>query len=172
MMRHSMLYNSKTNEWVGGSKLTLSTHTFTNEFNPVEELRNAFANIKKGDKLTFRQEYAIESLWHEILHAKTQTKPMILNQLQIKSMETVNQFIARHTYHKFIERLGGRAFNQEEVLENGYGYKSWIADFRKFLKEKNISEQKAVEFLTPHLMSDYTTLESKIRELFKQEENP
>lgn len=171
LMQHSMLYQPATNEWVGGSTLTFSTKTFLSGFNPAEELRNALGNIKKGGKLTFNQEYAMESLWHEILHAKTKSKPTKLGEKEVRSMETVNQFVARHTYNKFIERLGGKAYNQEEILEKGYGYKSWISEFRKELKSKGISEKKAVEFLEPHLMSNYKNLGDVIKELFSQQDS-
>lgn len=166
LMQHSMSYRLSTNEWVGGSTLSFSTNTFGNGFNPAEELRNALGNIKKGNKLTFNQEYAMESLWHEILHAKTKSKPVNLNDIEVKAMETTNQFVARHTYNNFIERLGGKAYNQEEVLDKGYGYSRWIKDFREKLKTHNISEQKALDFLTPYLMSDYKIIHKKINELF------
>lgn len=166
MMQHSMSYRPYTNEWVGGSTISFSTNTFRNGFNPAEELRNALGNIKIGNKLTFNQEYAMESLWHEILHAKTKTQPVKLNSIEVRNMETVNQFVARHTYHTFIEKLGGKANNQQDILEKGYGYSSWIDSFRNDLKSKNISEQKAVDFLEPHLMNDYKTMGQKIRELF------
>lgn len=133
---------------------------------PLNELKGAFAAIKKGDKLNFNQEYALESLWHEILHAKTKSKPKILSNPQVKSIETVNQFVARHTYDGFINRLGGKAYNKKEILDKGYGYNSWISDFRGKLKERKIPEEKAVEFLQPHLMNDYSTLGLRIYELF------
>lgn len=168
-MQHSMSYTPSTMEWAGGSKISISSHTFKIDgvdFNPLNELKGAFAAIKKGDKLNFNQEYALESLWHEILHAKTKSKPKILSKKQVKSMETVNQFVARHTYDGFINRLGGKAYNKKEILDKGYGYNSWISDFRGKLKKMKIPEEKAVEFLQPHLMNDYSTLGLRIYELF------
>lgn len=170
LMQHSMNYNPKTKEWSSKSTISISNHTFIikgKEFNPMEELKGAFGAIKKRQQLTFNQEYAVESLWHEILHAKSKTKPTKLFSWQIKSMETVNQFVARHTYDDFLKRLGGTASHKNDILENGYGYESWISDFRTKLKAKKISEKKAVEFLQPHLMNDYSNLSTKISELFK-----
>lgn len=171
MMQHSMAYRPSTGEWVGGSTITLSSNTFTIsgiEFNPLEELRGALGAIKKGTELTFNQEYAVESLWHEILHAKTKTKPNRLSSYQTQNMETINQFVARNTYNGFLEKLGGKAYNQFDILDRGYGYSSWITNFRNELRKKNISEVKAVEFFTPHLLKDYSNLGDKIKEFFKQ----
>jgi hypothetical protein len=38
-------------------------------FNPLHEIKGAIAAIKQQTPFTFQQEYALESLWHEILHA-------------------------------------------------------------------------------------------------------
>ncbi|HUH26421.1 MAG TPA: phage minor head protein [Flavobacterium sp.] len=172
MMQHSMAYRPSTGEWSGGSSITLSSNTFSiggNAFNPLEELRGALGAIKKGTELTFNQEYAVESLWHEILHAKTKTKPFRLSSFQVQNMETINQFVARHSYSDFIERLGGKAYHKAEILDKGYGYSKWITDFRNELKRREIPEEKAVEFFTPHLMKEYSSLGTKIREFFNQQ---
>ncbi|MGP6534319.1 phage head morphogenesis protein, partial [Ornithobacterium rhinotracheale] len=170
LMQHSMSYNTRTNEWASGSKISISNQTSWNGFNPLNELKGAFGAIKNNQSLTFNQEYAIESLWHEILHAKTKSKPQNLSSEQIKKMEITNQFVARNTYHTFLEKLGGKAYNQKEILENGYGYRNWVADFRKELKNKKISDEKATKFLEPHLMSDYGNLGEKMKELLSPKE--
>jgi SPP1 gp7 family putative phage head morphogenesis protein len=167
MMQHSAFVDMATMKRKGGSILTISSHNFEmpEHFNPLNELMAGMEAIKDGRQLTFNQEYAFEALWHEILHAKTNTKFYRLTSSQVRSMETVNQFVARHTYPQLIEAFGGNASNQDKILEDGYGYKSWVKNFRSDLKKKNIDEKKAVEFLQPHLMKDYSTLGSKIKEL-------
>lgn len=166
MMQHSMSYKSKTMEWLGGSTLSVSTNTFSTGFNPANELRGALTAIAKGEKLTFNQEYSVESLWHEILHARTVSPPTKLTRLQTEHMETVNQFVARNTYDEFLKLLGGKASHKADILENGYGYKTWVANFRKRLAELGIYEKAAVKFLQPHLFSNYSNLGLKISELF------
>ncbi|WP_051269753.1 phage head morphogenesis protein [Flavobacterium suncheonense] len=169
LMQHSMKYSPATGKWVGGSTLSLSSHTFSSiDFNPLESFKTALGAIKKGEKLSFKQEYALESMWHEILHAKTKTAPVKLSPVGTKNMETINQFCARHTYPEFMERLGGKATHQKDILENGYGYREWISDFRQNLKEKGISEDKALNFFMPHLMQNYSTIGGKIREFFEE----
>lgn len=166
LMQHSMSYKRLSREWVGQSTISISSATFSNGFNPIEELRGALGAIKKGHKMTFNQEYSLESLWHEILHAKTKTKPYELSEFHKQRMETINQFVARHTYDKFIEKLGGKATNKADVLDNGYGYNSWITTFRGELSKRGIPESKALDFFTPHLMSDYYSIATKMREFF------
>lgn len=168
MMQHSMSYSPRTGDWVGGSKITLSSHEFSSiKFNPLEEFRNGLAAIKSGKTMTFNQEYAFESLWHEILHAKTKTSPQRLTSIGTKNMETINQFCARHTYPDFMKKLGGTAVHQNEILENGYGYKGWITDFRGTLKKLNIDEKKAAKDLMPFLMTDYSSVGRKTSEYLK-----
>lgn len=167
MMQHSMSYSPSTGKWVGGSKITLSSHEFSSlKFNPLEEFKGGLAAIKKGEKMTFNQEYSFESLWHEILHAKTKTKPTKLSPVGVKNMETVNQFCARHTYPDFIKKLGGEAVHQSEILDKGYGYQGWINDFRAKLKTHDIDEKQALKDLMPHLMNDYSSIGSKVNDFF------
>lgn len=141
MMQHTMYYNSLTKKWSSGSTIKVSTKTF-NGFNPAKELRAAFGAIKRGEKLTFNQEYSIESLWHEILHGKTKSPLYSLSPTGLRTMETVNQFCARHTYDGFLARLGGKAAHKEKILSDGYGYGSYINDFRATLKKYKISEKR------------------------------
>lgn len=169
MMQHSMKYRQRTNEWVSGSKLSISTNTFTTiGFNPADEFKGALEALKGGKALTFKQEYAMESMWHEILHARTKSAPVDLSKAKLKAMETVNQFTARHTYNEFLELLGGKAAHKKKILDDGYGYASWIKDFRKRLKDAGISESKALKELRPVLFRNYAEVEKAIEELFKK----
>lgn len=167
LMQHSIYGNEKKGEWIGKSTISISTNDF-GTFNPAKELKDALAAIKKGDALTFNQEYAIEALWHEILHAKTKTKPYQLTSIQRARMETANQFVARHTYPDFITRLGGKASNQKEILDNGYGYKKMISDFRNRLKEAGIKETDAVKKLQPVLFENYIKVGDELVNLVKK----
>jgi hypothetical protein len=162
LMQHSMAYHPQTKKWVGQSSISVSTNTFTRNFNPSNELAGAFGAIKNGKELTFNQEYAMESMWHEILHAKTLAPPTKLSSYQVEKMETVNQFVARHTYNEFIEAFGGKASNKQDILENGLGYRTWVKNFRTRLQELGIPEQKAVRDLMPILMDDYAKLASRL----------
>lgn len=174
LMQHSMSYSPATNEWVGKSTITLSSHEFTvkgEKFNPLEEIRGAFSSIKKGEKLSYKQEISIESLWHEILHAKSKTPPQNLSQIQVKTMETVNEFIARQTYDSFLEKLGGKAAHKNSIIEESYGYDEWIKDFRNELKYVKATDKEAVEALMPHLMKDYETLSVEKRKFLRAKQS-
>lgn len=169
LMQHSMKYSPSRGEWVGGSTISISSKTFQSiDFNPLQELKGAFGAIRNQKQMSFKQEYALESLWHEILHAKTQTKPAKLDSVQVKNMETINEFVARHTYDTFVEQLGGKAAHKEEVLKSGFGYSSWITAFRERLATAEIPEEKAVAYFSKHLMSDYQSLGGKIKNFFNE----
>lgn len=169
MMQHSMSYSPLKNDWVGGSKLTLSTHKFSSvDFDAGTEFKNALSSIKKGAELTYKQEISLQSMWHEILHAKTKTPPVRLNPIQNKNMETVNEFYARKTYPEFIKQLGGKSIHQKEVIENGFGYSGWIKEFRNKLKEADIDEDFAAKELYEPLMTNYSSCGKAINELFEK----
>ena len=101
--------------------------------------------ISTGVDLTFKQEYALESLWHEIRHAAAVGWKNLRNKtpVRVTSMEIINQFCARHSYQSFVKSLGGKAVNAKDIIETGYGYKTYVANFRDLLKRLKVTEAKA-----------------------------
>ncbi len=126
------------------------------EFNPIQEVKGALSAIKQGNTLTFNQEYAIESLWHETLHAKAKGWTDYNNKTNLKRvhMETLNQFCARNTYPEFLKRLGGQAEHQAEIKAHGYGYGSYLRNFRAMLKHFEIDETEACQYILPRLLTE------------------
>ena len=146
-----------------GNILTVHNHNFqvrrgmeVEQFNPAREVRDASRAIASGQKLTFNQEYAMESLWHETLHAKAKgwVNRSRRTENTVMQMETVNQFVARHTYPLFIERFGGQAIHLESVLEEGYGYGRYVRNFRAILDHYHIDEAATVEALKRPLFEE------------------
>ena len=171
LMQVSTLYNPKTKQWSSQTALSISTHDFSlsgTVYNPVEQLRGALSSLRSGTALTFDQEYAIEALWHEILHARSATPPRKLKDYQVREMETLNQFVARHTYSELLGLFGVSPVHVEAILEKGYGYKEWVANFRAKLKSLGIAEEQAVADLTPALMDDYEEIYGKVNAYLKR----
>lgn len=93
-------------------------------FNPLHEVKGAMKAITEKTALTFNQEYALESVWHEFRHAaavgwkNVNLKTPVL----INSMEVINQFCARLSYPSFIRGLGGKASHAKK----NYGERLWL----------------------------------------------
>jgi hypothetical protein len=101
-------------------------HVVYQGFNSQRDLFGAMACCATRQPMTQEQEYALESLWHEIWHNR-QKSITALNKLTSahpvrRFAETLNQAVARLTYPTFVERLGGRSAHQQWVIEHGYGY--------------------------------------------------
>ena len=105
------------------------------EWNPLQELKGAISAIRKGDKLTFKQEYAIESLWHEIRHAGAVGYVDInkRSSRRTKAMECINQFCARRSYVGFLKSIGGKSNNRDSIILDGYGYRSTLKNFQNII---------------------------------------
>ena len=140
---------------------------------PFTRLKNALNKIRKGEELKFEEEYAIESFYHEILHVKAKGfEPLRPHFTGIDhkrtAMETINQFVSRNEYATFIERLGGKASHQENILENGSGYKVWVGRFRELLKKANVTDSDAYKHFSKKLIEGkYGDLESELYKFFK-----
>ena len=79
------------------------------------------------------------------------------------AMETINQFVSRHDYRIFIERLGGKAEHHDFVLNNGTGYSTWVTNLRNFVQKANIDETKIVGYFRDKLLnSPYDSLDDEL----------
>lgn len=114
-------------------------------FNPLHEVKGAMKAISEKTALTFNQEYALESVWHEFRHAAAVgwknvnlKTPVLMN-----SMEVINQFCARLSYPSFIRGLGGKASHAKKIMEKGYGYGRRVSNFCTLLKQMKVSQKSA-----------------------------
>lgn len=89
--------------------------------------------------LTRDEEYALESLWHEIWYNRQtgMEKAVKLSRYHPVRLfaETLNQAVARLTYPRFVEHLGGKAIHQDWVLQHGYGYAGNVARLWRVIGE-------------------------------------
>lgn len=108
-------------------------------FNSRRDLFGALACCAKRQPMTPEQEYALESLWHEIWHNRQTGMDKAANLSRYHPVrrfaETLNQAVARLTYPRFVEHLGGKAIHQEWVLHHGYGYALSVARLWRVIGE-------------------------------------
>ncbi len=77
-------------------------------YKPTIDLVSAIEKLGSEIALTFTEEYALETLWHEITHAMTGVFSERL-ELGIEPLnEGIVQLSARHNYHKLADVLGIR----------------------------------------------------------------
>lgn len=131
----------------GRFKVSTHTHSMRNgkTFNAAEELKSAWNKLAEGKDLTWNEEYACESLWHEITHNRQ--KRSSLGDVGLRYMETVTQWTARRTYHEMLESLGGSADHQADIKKNGLGYGHWVKNFDRLLEALGIDEAVLLSFM-------------------------
>jgi SPP1 gp7 family putative phage head morphogenesis protein len=110
-------------------------------FTPHKHLKDAWNKLSEGKPLIWHEEYAVESLWHEIVHnrqkiAYTGGQQTILT----RSMEIVTQWTARRTYPEFLQSLGAKPLHLESIKKDGLGYGYYIKNFDRLLKTLKIDE--------------------------------
>ena len=113
-------------------------------FSPANDLILAMQKIQDGSKLTFNNEYAVETLWHEIMHGITGIElkryPMNIEPLQ----EGIVQIIARHSYHELLTELGAKPIFQQEIIASGLAYPNVTSNLLYLF---NLSGINALEIL-------------------------
>jgi hypothetical protein len=135
-------------------------------FDAGSSLVCAFTKSSVAEPLTIHEEYAIEGLWHEILHNKSaniSVIPSIRGQAHDRMIiEAVNQLVARHTYASFMqELLGIPAIHTEWVLTNGYGYDIYVTNLRTLLTLIS-HEEPFIKNAHAELMTGYQDFTNRI----------
>ena len=141
-----------------------------NNFNPLRDLKSGWNKLAKGKTLTFNEEYAFESLWHELTHSRQKPGDLGVGETpQRLIMEIFTQWTARRTYPRLLEALGGKATHQAEILKKGYGYGDEIGNFDRLLESLNIKDEE----LLPELQRIMATVsradyDSELKELLAE----
>ena len=109
--------------------------------------------------MAFNEEYAIEALWHEILHIKSKNTKILpsidsTDGFSRSVAETINQLIARNSYGKLLANWGRKPLFVKQIMEQGHSYKYTLQNLRELLSKAN----KA-------LMKDYTDIDVKINSI-------
>lgn len=123
-------------------------------FNPLHEVKEAMKSIAAKIPLSFNQEYAIESLWHEIRHAGAVGWKDIRKRTEdlTAAMECINQFCARRSYGKFLRAIGGSVSHKKEIIKSGYGYNRSVRHFEEMLAALNVSSSEAYAHFSKMIM--------------------
>lgn len=151
----------------GDGRFFVSTAT-NSGFNAWAELQGALAAAKQGKPLTFNQEYALESLWHEINHNRQSGLASInhlsRSDLPTQLMETVNQFTSRHTYTDLLAGMGVTAAHQPQILANGIGYYDYVRNLRTLIAAIGADEAAVAQALTQynHTAKSFLTIDDDI----------
>lgn len=125
-------------------------------FAPLQDLKGAMRGIAERRKLTFREEYAIESLWHEIRHAGAKGWRNVKFSKEDEyrlPMEVINQFCARRSYGELVKALGGKMYNQAEIIANGYGYGVGVSNLNSILEYYGIKPQNLYRYFKDRIQT-------------------
>lgn len=140
-----------------------------------EKLIEAFERIRAGKGLTKELELSIQSLDHELLHAKAKKGVRLFGHGQVKgdynrtAMETMNEFASRTRYNKFLERLGGKAKHQGNIIKAGDGYQDWERRLQAFIDKAKLDKNAVgAEFETILTNESYANMDNLLYEFFKK----
>ena len=164
--RYFMATDSRGTFWLN-AKTFAASH---GGFNALHDLKTAWNKLARGEELTFNEEYACESLWHELTHNRQKPGDLGKGETpQRRVMEIITQWTARRTYPRLLESLGGKAAHQKEILKKGYGYGRRIQNFDRLLEALEIKDEELLPELL-RLMDTVSTADydGELKELLAQ----
>ena len=107
-------------------------------FAPAEELLSAFKKLKAGQAMTLKEEYMIESLYHESVHSMAGDALLKVEHLTKRLVETTTQLYARAKYRTILDAFGVDAVNYETIQIHGFGYRSECNAIRRIFTENGV----------------------------------
>lgn len=110
-------------------------------FNPARNLVDAIDIAKKSGKLSFVQEYAFETLNHELTHAKQG-----VDRTNSSAQEMITQWISRRTYPDLVKKFGGQVNNLNEIKVNGLGYASVVSNFDELIRKAGVKDEEKLAY--------------------------
>lgn len=123
----------------------LSSRSYTDpkmgKFTPHLHLKEAWNKIAGGKPMSWHEEYAVESLWHEIIHNRQKLAYLgSPKSIRTRIMEICTQWTARRTYPDFLKSLGASPSHLASIKVDGLGYGYYIKNFDRLLSVLNIDE--------------------------------
>jgi hypothetical protein len=135
--------------------------------NYEQPLLSALQNFKNKVPLSKEDEMVLLALWHELTHLRTKDVFKVFVQLSAPErllLETITEFIARHTYDEFFEilRPNTKPNYQKELIEEALGYNRSVRRFRYVLQRFKINEKEAVKELESILFEDCQNIRKRL----------
>ena len=167
--REGAIYFSNADELIAG-------------FKPASLLAQAMEKAKVGEALSFYEEYAVEMLWHEMIHGITCIKTGRVS-LELEPLtEGVVQLIARHTYIGLMAEIGALSNHQASIIANGLAYPNVTGNLIALIKAAGLQSQDIADALLDDPLTWESTLirmigeplqirPSKVRYLLNKAEN-
>ncbi len=110
-------------------------------------------NIQLKNITTLKQEIALSTLNHEIMHNYNKVGNVRLSTSETKTMELANEFIARKTLPEFMERLGGELQNKELInTRRNTGYNTMVVNYDKLIEWTGTDTQRVIKTVKEHLI--------------------
>jgi hypothetical protein len=102
-------------------------------FAPALELTKAIEKINAKQALTFNEEYAVETLWHEMMHGRASHHGLPAHPKIRHSIEGVHQWLSRQTYHELLEALNLMPNHQQAIIQAGLAYQQEVSNLTVLL---------------------------------------
>jgi SPP1 gp7 family putative phage head morphogenesis protein len=108
-------------------------------FKPAIELKRAVSKINAQQALSFNEEYALETLWHEMKHIDYKHR-MPASYRANTALEGSVQFVARHSYLLLLSEMNIAVKHQQTIISSGYAYDVPVTNFRTLIAELKLNE--------------------------------
>ena len=119
-------------------------------FKPAYEVQDALAKIQAGEQLTFNNEYALETVWHEMMHGMTQITAIRLELGKESLEEGLVQAISRLSYPELLTTLGYQARHQDHIITDGYAYSRTARNIVALVDAANLDRKTVTDLFLDH----------------------
>lgn len=114
-------------------------------FKPASVFASAVKLGGSGHGLSFHEEYAVEMVWHELMHGITGMRAINMPLGKDPLEEGVVQAVARLSYPRLLSALRGKAQHQQQILSDGLAYPVTTSNILYLLRAAGLHHDGIVE---------------------------
>jgi len=132
-------------------------------FKPATNLMSAFEKSATNSVISFNEEYAVETLWHELMHTRA-LHDGFDNKNLAAAVEGIHQWLSRRTYQQLIaESRLAAPIHQNSIINGGFSYQAEVYNFSKLLTILGVQSADVVDEIEKIWLSGMTAREAKMQ---------
>jgi hypothetical protein len=121
-------------------------------------------NITLSEPLTFNNEYAVECLWHEVMHGRTGVSAKRVEMGVEPIEEGLVQILSRYSYPVLLKEMRWEARHQDAIIANGLAYAKSACNLHYLLARAGVGQDNVLSLFFSHQSEAWSLLIEQLAE--------
>jgi hypothetical protein len=123
-------------------------------------LTTAFKKMQTDIEISFNEEYALETLWHEMMHTRALHTDFPSKNVMVAT-EGIHQWLSRRSYQQLLTKFDVKPIHQDSIIRNGLAYQNEVDNFNALLSILAVQGSDVVSDIERLWLSGVSAQEAK-----------